>query len=119
MSLAAKSEEPPPKRRKQTYKLCGHCNKELSNKIFKQHKMLYYDPATKKWTEELDNDNLSSSELESLDEFLIDENEPRPDSDATGCDSEWGWDDPLTLESTSSTHDITHGTETAEISGKI
>lgn len=69
MSMVAQSEEPSPKRRKQTHKLCGHCNKELNKKIIIEHNMLYHYPATKR-TKELEDENRSSSELESLDEIL-------------------------------------------------
>ena len=59
------------KRRKcSNYNLCGHCNKEVNTKIYKEHKMLYYDAATKAWTKDDAEDDLSS-DLTSLDEFEV------------------------------------------------
>ena len=63
---------PSAKRSKSNYKLCGHCNKELSAKIYKEHIRLYYDAANKLWVQdEFDGDNLSSSEFSSLDKFDV------------------------------------------------
>ena len=57
------------KKIKPNYKLCGHCDKELSEKIFKEHKRLYYDLASKSWTRDESDECNSSSEFSSLDEF--------------------------------------------------
>lgn len=66
-------EYPSAKRSKPSYKVCGHCHKELSEKIYKDHKRLYYDAVKKTWAEdnpEGDGSD-SSSEFSSLDEFDI------------------------------------------------
>ena len=93
----------PAKRNKPNYKVCEHCSKELSAKIYKEHKRLYYDPVNKSWAEDLiDGDDLSSSEFSSLDEFEFDtvgdniENaestrQEKHDSDDSDCN----WEDPL------------------------
>lgn len=70
---------PAPKSKKLAYKLCGHCNREVNEKIFKEHRRLYYDPTTKIWTRESevtqdDHDDASlSSELESLDDLDLED----------------------------------------------
>lgn len=60
------------KRRKLNYLICGHCNKELREKKFKEHRKLYYDSVKKLWITEIE-DNPSSSDFRSLDEFDLDE----------------------------------------------
>lgn len=88
MSLAPLSSSPvpsprspspsqPPKRRRSNYFVCGHCNKELSKKIFKRHKSLYYDGNTKLWVTEGDGEALSSSDFSSLDESEV-QSQPTP-----------------------------------------
>ena len=62
-------ESPCAKRRKANYKLCGHCDKELSMKIFKEHRRLYYDSANKSWIRDGNDDDISSSHFSSLEEY--------------------------------------------------
>ena len=60
------------KRSKASYKVCGHCNRELSAKKFKEHKLLFFDESTQSWTKDLNSYNSgSSSEFSSLDDFEI------------------------------------------------
>lgn len=60
------------KRSKTIYKVCGHCNRELSFKKYKEHKLLFFDESTQSWTKDLDSFNSgSSSEFSSLDDFDI------------------------------------------------
>ena len=66
---------PSTKRSKPNYKVCGHCHKELSLKIYKEHKRLYYKAVKKSWVEDNNNDeegsDQSSSGFSSLDEFNV------------------------------------------------
>ena len=64
---------PAVKKTKLSYKFCPHCCKEVSKKIYKEHKRLFYDSTKKIWTKEqlmLHNDDEScTSDFSSLDEF--------------------------------------------------
>jgi len=55
------------KSRKVEYELCSHCNKEISNKVYKEHRRLYFDLSLREWNQEVlsDNDD-TSSEFSSL-----------------------------------------------------
>ena len=94
---------PSAKRSKPDYRVCGHCNKELSAKIYKKHKRLYYDATNKSWTKDIsDEDNLSSSEFSSLDEFDVavgDNTDKHADGtrqlDHDSDDSDCNWEEPL------------------------
>lgn len=95
-------EYPSAKRSKPNYKVCGHCNKELRAKIYKEHKRLYYDAANKSWVKDIiDGDSLSSSEFSSLDEFdvAVDDNTENTESarqkDHDSDDSNCSWEEPL------------------------
>ena len=50
------------------YRLSPHCNNEVNLKIFRQHKMLYYDQASKSWTK-TGTDHTSSSEISPIEEI--------------------------------------------------
>lgn len=67
----SESETVPAKKYKSSckYRLCGHCNRELNRKIFKEHKRLYYDETRKLWIKERNYDEVSSSDFSSLDEL--------------------------------------------------
>ena len=86
---------PSAKRSKTNYRMCGHCHKELSIKIYKEHRRLYYDTANKSWVEDIESidahaDDCSSSELSSIDDIDVavsvgqgeHENQNSDDSDA-------------------------------------
>ena len=49
------------------YRVCEHCDKEVSIKVYKEHKRLYFSTSTNSWTKEYDDQHLSSSELSGLD----------------------------------------------------
>ena len=87
------------KRNKPNYKICGHCNKELSDKLYKEHKRLYYHVANKSWAKHIsDGDDLSSSEFSSLDEFHLTVDDSMENADSTRpqeYDSDCNWEEPL------------------------
>lgn len=95
-------DHPPAKRSKPNYQVCGHCNKELSAKIFKEHKRLYYDGTSKSWAKDvIDADNLSSSEFSSLDDFDVTVGDNTDNTGSAGQthhysdDSDCIWEEPL------------------------
>ena len=45
-------------------RICEHCNRELSIKLYKEHKRLYYDVSSMSWAKE----KTASSDITSLDE---------------------------------------------------
>lgn len=55
------------------YKFCPHCCKEVSKKIYKEHRRLFYDNSEKIWTKEKamchNDDESCTSDFSSLDEF--------------------------------------------------
>lgn len=58
---------PPVRKRKCTlYRVCEHCDKEVSMRVYKEHKRLYFSTSTNTWTKENKAAN-SSSELSGLD----------------------------------------------------
>ena len=52
--------------KKRKYRVCQHCDKEVSVRVYKKHKRLYFSTSKNSWTKEEDQ-HLSSSELSSLD----------------------------------------------------
>lgn len=87
-----------PKRSKQSYVVCNHCNKELRLKKYKEHRRLYFDDETQSWAKDSDQDSVSS-EFSSLDEFEVgsvqeDSVVCSSQNDLSG-DSNDGFEDPL------------------------
>lgn len=64
----------PAKKRRTEHIFCSHCNSYLTDKLFKDHKRLYYSPTTKRWIQENEFQD-DSDELPSL-----------PDSSASDSD---------------------------------
>ena len=63
-----------PKRSKCTYKVCPHCNRDLSIKKYKEHRRLFFDEDMQSWVQDFDTDldrHSTSSEFSSLDDFEI------------------------------------------------
>ena len=56
------------------YKLCSHCNKELTIKKYREHKNFFFQEETQTWIKELDesDDGSGTSEMTSLDDFEVD-----------------------------------------------
>ena len=51
-------------------RFCEHCNKELSIKIFREHKRLYYNSSSHTWVRErCEERESSSSEITSVEEY--------------------------------------------------
>ena len=63
-----------PKRSKFSYKLCSHCNKELTIKKYREHKSFFFQEETQMWFKELDesDDGSITIEMTSLDNFEVD-----------------------------------------------
>ena len=50
-------------------RICEHCNRDLSIKLYREHKRLYYAVSSMSWVKEkCDEQELSSSDITSLDE---------------------------------------------------
>jgi len=68
---------PAVKKTKFSYKICSHCCKEVSKKIYKEHRRLFYDNTKKIWAKELDklmlrtDEDSFTSDFSSLDEFDV------------------------------------------------
>ena len=65
--------EPRSKRLKRSYssryRLCGHCDRELSVKFYKEHRRLYYDSERDTWIKDIKEDSdCSSTEFSSVDD---------------------------------------------------
>ena len=89
----------PRAKRKRKYKNCEHCRKDLSVKIYKEHKRLYYDPATTSWCKDLDEQDDSSTEFSDafsdIDMILDSVSEK---STASCCESDIVWDEKLSAD---------------------
>lgn len=70
--------------KKKVYRVCPHCDSEVSTKIFKQHRRLYYDYSTKSWTKENEED-VSSSDISSVEEYVCHNN--------SNSESDIDWDE--------------------------
>ena len=81
-------EGPPVAKRARTYRMCEHCSKEVSVRVYKNHRRLYFNAASNTWTKE--DQELSSSELSTVD---FDIESPDPPIESSPEDSggvEWG-----------------------------
>ena len=56
--------QPPTKRRK----VCEHCGKYITLKIYKEHRRLFYNQSNKAWVKDQE-EAVSSSEISSIDEI--------------------------------------------------
>lgn len=68
------------------YRECPHCQKQLSLKIFREHKKLHYNASTKMWTKALRDDASSRNDTSSSFEFM-EEPELRTSSDTDDVSS--------------------------------
>lgn len=94
MAECSTSKELPPAKRRCSYILCKHCNKELSIKIYKEHKRLYYDQSNNTWTMTDDNvQQCSSSDFASMDEFELLLNSEQEIPVHMDSDTDFGFDD--------------------------
>ena len=62
-----------PKRSRYSYKVCGHCNRELSVKKYREHKRFHFQEDTQSWVKEIVNsdDGSATTEISSLDDFEV------------------------------------------------
>ena len=95
----------PPTKRRRKYKSCEHCRKELSIKIYKEHKRLYYDPATKSWCNDLDEQDNSSTEFSSVSDIDIVVDSDSEKSKASDYESDIVWDEKLSTDNRQSSAD--------------
>ena len=86
------------KRRKFSYKLCSHCNKELTIKKYREHKSFFFQEEMQTWIKELDesDDGSGTTKMTSLDDFKVDLESARGIISFPECNS------PVYSESTSS-----------------
>lgn len=74
---------------KRKYKVCRHCKALLTQKRFKEHKNLFYDEISKKWTTVNDGDE-ELSDISDVAELLLDPvSEMEEDSGSVGEDWEF------------------------------
>ena len=96
----------PRAKRRRKYKNCEHCRKDLSIKIYKEHKRLYYNPATKSWCKDLDQQDDSSTEFSDafsdIDKLMDSDSEK---STASCCESDNLWNDELSTDNRQSSTD--------------
>ena len=57
----------PVAKRRCMYRVCEHCGKEVSIRVYKEHKRLYYSTTTNSWTRVNCDIPVSSSELSEVD----------------------------------------------------
>ena len=79
---------PPTKRRR----VCEHCRKEVSIKIYREHKRLFYNESSKSWV--IDSaEALSSTDISSVDELDLTVISNDGKSATNGSDGDIQWDE--------------------------
>jgi len=99
-------------KRRRCYRLCEHCSKEVSIKIYKEHQWLFYDPVTKSWCKKQENLSQSSSDLSSLDGYDLQSDfdevfgQEQSNSDSLEWENESQFSDELTSEQSTDPDDM-------------
>lgn len=78
MEVASENVLWPVVRRRCSYRYCEHCDREVSIRVYKEHKRLYYDTITKSWTKDRTDPSPSSSELSAIESEMDIESEEDP-----------------------------------------
>ena len=80
--------QPPTKRRK----VCEHCGKDIITlKIYKEHRRLFYNQRNKAWVK-YQEEAVSSSEISSIDEIDLAQEQGCHENNAIGSGSDIEWD---------------------------
>ena len=86
-NMAEKDVFSPFVKHKCSYRVCEHCSRELSVKIYREHKRLYYNPTTNTWAKDHEELSQCSSELSSEDIEVLNDQQIPEHSESDGI--EW------------------------------